>query len=74
MLTLSSASLQLSMKGFVVVPVRPKIGTSGIPKRSIGHPFNGFDVLVHRSMSELDLAQGTLLYDGRMLSLNVDSH
>ena len=62
------------MKGFVVGPGRLKIGTNGIPERSMGHPFDGYDVLVHRGKSELDMAQGTLLYDGQMLSLNEDSH
>ena len=74
MLTLSTTSLQLSMKGFVVGPVRLKIGTNGIPKRSMWHPFDGFDVLVHRDKSELDMDQGTLLFDGQMLSLDEDSH
>ena len=40
---------------------RPAISSTGIPKRSMGHPFNGFDVLVHRGKSELEMAQGTLL-------------
>ena len=62
------------MKGFVVGPVRLKIGTNGIPKRSMGHPFNGFDVLMHEGKSELDMDQGTLFFDGQMLSLNEDSH
>ena len=35
----------------------------------MGHPFDGFDVLVHRGKSELDMDQGTLLIDGQMLSL-----
>ena len=58
----------------MVGPVRLKIGTNGIPERSMWHPFNRFDVLVHRGKSEHDMAQGTLLYDGQMLSLNEDSH
>ena len=40
-----------------------KIGTNGILKRSIWHSFNGFDVLVHRGKSKLDMAEGTLLFD-----------
>ena len=39
-----------------------------------GFPFNGFDVRVHRGKSELDMDQGTLLFDSQMLSLNEDSH
>ena len=34
----------------------------------------GFDILVHRGRSELDMAQCTLLFDGQLLSLNVGSH
>ena len=49
-----------------------RFGANGIPKRSMGHPFNGFDVLVHRGKSELDMDQGTLLFDGQMLSLDED--
>ena len=40
----------------------------------MGHPFDGFDVLVHRGKSELNMDQGTLLFDGQMLSLDEDSH
>ena len=58
----------------MVGPVRLKTGTSGIPERSMWYPFNGFDVLVHEGKSELDMDQGTLLFDGQMLSLNEDSH
>ena len=69
MLTLSTESLQLSMKGFVVGPVRLTIRTNSIPKRSMGHPFNGFDVLVHRGKAELVMAEGTLLLTVRCLAL-----
>ena len=62
------------MKGFVVGLVKLKIRTNGIPERSMWYPFNGFDVLVHEGKSELDMDQGTLLFDGQMLSLDEDSH
>ena len=38
------------------------------------YPFNGIDVLVHRGKSELNMDQGTLLFDCQKLSLDEDSH
>ena len=38
------------------------------------YPFIGFDVLVHRGKSELDMDRGIFLFDSHMLSLNEDSH
>ena len=35
----------------------------------------GFDILVHQGKSIIDMAQGTLMFDGQILNLNMeDSH
>ena len=77
--TLSTAGRQLSMQGVVAGPVRLKIGNQWYTEEIYVVPIQqdmllGFDILVHRGKSVLDMAQGTLLFDGQILNLNVDSH
>ena len=77
--TLSTAGRQLSMQGFVAGPVRLKISNQWYTEEIHVAPIQqdmllGFDILVHRGKSVLDMSQGTLLFDDQILNLNVDSH
>ena len=79
MVKLQTAGKQLSMQGFIAGPVKIKIGEQWYTKEIHVAPIQqdmllGFDILVHRGKSIIDMAQGTL-FDGQILHLNMeDSH
>ena len=80
MVKLQTAGKQLSMQGFIAGPVKIKIGDQWYTEEIHVAPIQqdmllGFDILVHRGKSIIDMAQGTLMFDGQILHLNMeDSH
>ena len=77
-ITLHTAGRQMVMSGFIVGPVRMKIGTRWYHEILHVAPIEqymllGFDILCHRGKSLLDMAKGTLTFDGEELSLDVGS-
>ena len=76
--TLHTAGRQMVMKGFIVGPVHLKIGSKWYHEILHVVPIEqdmllGFDILCHRGKSVLDMAKGTLNFDGQVLSLDVGS-
>lgn len=75
---LLTAGRQMSMKGFVVGPVRLKIGEKWYSEEVYVAPIEqemllGFDILFNRGAAILDMGQGTLTFDGQMIQLNMGS-
>ena len=71
---LQTAGNQLSTQGFIAGPVKVKIGNQWYTEemhvaRNQQDMLLGFDILVHRGKSIMDMAQGTLMFDGQILNL-----
>ena len=76
--TLLTAGRKMVMKGFVAGPVRLKIGDQWYNETVYIAPIEqemlvGFDILVHRGKSVLNMAKGTLTFDDQEITLNVGS-
>ena len=68
----------MAIKGFVVGPVRLKIGTQWYSENVYIAPIEqdmllGFDILFHRGKSVLNMAKGTLTFDDQEISLDIGS-
>jgi hypothetical protein len=73
--TLLTAGRQLSMRGFVVGPVKLKIGDKWYEEELCVAPIEqemllGFDILLNRGESILNMSEGTLVFDGQVIQLN----
>ena len=69
---LQTAAKQLS------IPVKLKIGDQWYTEKIHVAPIQqdmllGFGILVHRGKSIIDMAQGTLMFDGQILNLNIEN-
>ena len=70
--TLQTAGRQMAMRGFVVGPVRMKIGTRWYSENVYVAPIEQ-EILFHRGKCFLDMAQGTLNFDDEEIHLDLGS-
>ncbi|KAH3893570.1 hypothetical protein DPMN_017718 [Dreissena polymorpha] len=75
---LLTAGKDMSMQGFIVGPIKLKIGNCWYKEQLYVAPIDtdmllGFDILVNTGKAILNMAEATLIFDGQVLSLNLGS-
>lgn len=73
---LMAAGREMSMQGFIVGPVRLKIGNRWYEENVYVAPIEqdmllGFDILRNRGQAVLDMGRGILLFDGMEITLDL---